>query len=783
MKDKFSSFYNTKISLFTLLLTGAMTHSSYALANSHQDGPKGPFVLSQPAFEHNIAYANAANLKFEILKNTTSQPLTFSIEKLPKGMSLNHALTHCLNTVPAYGTCRLALTYLAPAASGDVTEHLAVKVNHQATEDLPIHFKLIAKPHLPASFKTPKDSGWQPVHLNGGQFVDIKISLNNPNQIYAVAYGAGIYESNDNGKTWQSISQTLPITSVSEIALTPHAILATSTQDANNLFPLVYKSTDNGSHWTQVTGLAPYSVTSHFVQLGSTLYAVNTNINNVSQIYASNDEGSTWKAVSSPLNTTDVVSLIVTTVKGQTVFLIGDTNNGVYRSADNGQTWQVVPNLNNTVVSLFKMDDGTLLADTYSDSNNNQLFKSTDGGQTWPNLPSFGRGLYAPATNFSQAGNLLYASSMKGVFLSADGGSTWTLINNIPDISPDIGVNWVAAANHSVFAGTSLGLYQTQNQGQSWTETDDGINGQWIASMASGPQGLFAVNIEGAVYRSTDNGQTWQPQMNGLVPTKLGFSQEQLVQNTQGAVYGQFNNTIQSYGTSPQQWQNVSLPTSFAIATTNSIALGEKMLVASFGLQNNGSDLNTQLAWTNNNGKTWQTLGPVFSNFDIYDEVLDETNQLVYTFGNVNDPVIMKTSLSGNANWTPLALLPNKELPLQMQLDLSGNVYVSGLNDQASISDIFVTSNQGQSWQTLTPPSYNNVGFLSNLMVNGSNITVASSQPARVFNSPDGGKSWNTYGQALMNGIDVLSLGHDQAGNIYMGTNNGFYVYPNGLKH
>src|SRR5207249_11586136 len=117
----------------------------------------------------------------------------------------------------------------------------------------------------------------------------------------------------------------------------------------------------------------------------------------------------------------------------------GDTD-GIFKTADGGGTWsvQILPEWfiepndddfpNVYVLTLDPLDSSTVFAGGY-----HGLLKSTDGGESWSalnsGLPS-GCGIVNALAIDPQDSNIAYASIFgRGIFRSADAGTTWTDAN------------------------------------------------------------------------------------------------------------------------------------------------------------------------------------------------------------------------------------------------------------------------------------------------------------------------------------------------------------------
>jgi hypothetical protein len=127
------------------------------------------------------------------------------------------------------------------------------------------------------------------------------------------------------------------------------------------------------------------------------------------------------------------------------------------------------------------------IGETVFTNTSNGIYRSTDHGEHWMQVSDFS------GWGFTRDGNVLYTSS--GIaYRSSDSGATWT------PTGPLFGFDWdgppqrndvtsIAAADGAVYIGVARYL------------TDKGANGGWAS---------------GGIYRSTDDGATWQEMNNGL---------------------------------------------------------------------------------------------------------------------------------------------------------------------------------------------------------------------------------------------------------------------------
>lgn len=215
----------------------------------------------------------------------------------------------------------------------------------------------------------------------------------------------------------------------------------------------------------------------------------------------STDGGRTWRPTA--LEGADAMSLAVSPKAPGRMYAAG---HGVFlRSDDGGATWTAPP------VSVQGAD---LHGFAQNPANPDQLYTldvgqgllaSTDGGSTWKVISATPPG---QALAFSADGKTLLVGAATGVQQSTDGGTTWTPSDRgLPGGAQVIAL--ASAADGSIFAATSKGLYHQITTNGDWTAT--GLNVPILAVAASPLQlkVVLAVDQQGRVYRSEDGGATW----------------------------------------------------------------------------------------------------------------------------------------------------------------------------------------------------------------------------------------------------------------------------------
>jgi photosystem II stability/assembly factor-like uncharacterized protein len=138
---------------------------------------------------------------------------------------------------------------------------------------------------------------------------------------------------------------------------------------------------------------------------------------------------------------------------------------------------------------------------------------SADSGRTWDRWA-----IDAAVYSVTTAGAFLYAGTSNGVYRSNDAGRTWMRLS--PAVNYVVDAVWADPRTPTrLVAGSARGVLISDDGGVSWRESNQGIEWQFgrpaigvtaIASPPGRPDALFAAAIDnGAVYRSLDSGATW----------------------------------------------------------------------------------------------------------------------------------------------------------------------------------------------------------------------------------------------------------------------------------
>jgi len=238
-------------------------------------------------------------------------------------------------------------------------------------------------------------------------------------------------------------------------------------------------------------------------------------------------------------------------------YFVAAASGGVWRTTNDGTSWTpvfdtqgsysigtvVIDPRNPSVVWVGTGENNNQRSVSYGDG----VYKSEDGGRTWHNLGLKQSEHIARIVIDPRDSNVVYVAAPgplwkgggdRGLYKSTDGGKNWTSLINVGEYTgvadlildprnPDI----LLAATHQrerkyytlIHGGPESALWRSTDAGKTWIKVTTGIpTGELgrigVAYAPSNPSIIYA-QIEGGegrggLYRSTDNGVTWERRNN-----------------------------------------------------------------------------------------------------------------------------------------------------------------------------------------------------------------------------------------------------------------------------
>jgi photosystem II stability/assembly factor-like uncharacterized protein len=365
----------------------------------------------------------------------------------------------------------------------------------------------------------------------------VRIDPSNPNIIwvgtgensnhYNVAYGDGIYKSEDGGKSWKNMGIKTS-EHIGGIAIDPKnsnqvyvAAMGSLRKEGGDRG--IFKTTDGGKTWSNVLFISKYTgcYEVHMdPRFPNIIYAVaDQRMRNLytgvsggpeSGIYRSTDYGITWDKMTNGLPTEDVgkIGMSVSPVNPDILYAIIEAKKeqGIYKSSDRGISWTK----QSSYISAYTFYFQKLFCDTKDADRvySMDLFikVSKDGGKTWVSLDEKLKHVDNHALWIDPDNNKhLISGCDGGVYETYDQGQNWDFKSNIPIAE----VYKVTTDNQTPFYNVYIGTQDNNSLGgPSRTINSGGITNQdWVFTLAGdGFQTQVDWKDPNIIYAESQNG-------------------------------------------------------------------------------------------------------------------------------------------------------------------------------------------------------------------------------------------------------------------------------------
>jgi len=367
----------------------------------------------------------------------------------------------------------------------------------------------------------------------GGVIADLAVDENNPDIVYAAAWGGGIYKSVNGGRTWQRTNNGLGSLNVSVLEVAPMNSLILY---AGAYRGGIYKSVDQGTSWflsdVGIADLAiPYAIEVDPTRSKRIYIATRSGTGSAGPpwggiVYKSGDGAKTWKPVLTGVGGSaqkDWAYDLEIHPRDPQVVYAATHEHGAYRSQDFGSTWGAVNNgITNYSARALAVDPrtpfpGTVYLGVFTRAG---LFKSYNGGNSWHLLDNNINDvrIFRTVLDPNNSRTLYLGTFDDGILKSSDGGENWKAIGLSAETIMDVALN---EAHPGTLLGATLnnGLFRTTDGGGSWKHNQRGLNASTVTSVVvlPGESGsLFASLYPGWVRSTVNGGASWVDDHNNL---------------------------------------------------------------------------------------------------------------------------------------------------------------------------------------------------------------------------------------------------------------------------
>jgi photosystem II stability/assembly factor-like uncharacterized protein len=565
---------------------------------------------------------------------------------------------------------------------------------------------LVLSPSQPALGQT---ASWVPVGPDGGDGRSFAADPSNPKHLYLGTTNSWIYQSEDGGASWQRLAK---------LAKTDDLLLDNILVDSSDAKTLLvgawvvdhadgglFISHDSGKTWTTVEAMKGQSIRA-LTQAPSDPKTIIAGT--LRGVYRSVDGGVNWTQIT-PLGSMDlheVESIAIDPKDPQTIY--AGTWHLPWKTTDGGANWHNIKQGLIDDSDVFSIIiDPTLPSIVYTSACSG-IYRSESGGELYHKIQGIPmtarrtRVLMLDPTNH----NTVYAGTTEGLYKTLDGGTKWQRMTG-----PDVIVNdvYVDPRNpqHVLLATDRGGVLESDDAAFSFKASNTGFSQRQVSSLlvdAKSPSTIYAgvVNDKtyGGLFVSHDDGVTWSQQSNGL----QGRDVFDIAQTPDGTVVVGTNAGIFHWdGTT---WQPVGkivkseTKASYVVRKGKRTKVEKTVIVADGQIDGRISNLDvsgsTWYAATANGiyasddqGATW-TGGPVLGQKE-YRAVVSAGPMVV-----ASQRTALAVSQDGGKSWQPLAM-PQKLNWLQsIAMAGDGSLWLGGRQG------VFFSEDHGQSWTEMS---------------------------------------------------------------------------------
>ena len=334
-----------------------------------------------------------------------------------------------------------------------------------------------------------------------GRILDIEFDPTNPDIVYVASASGGLWKSVDNGLHYSTTTDMLPSISIGAVCVLPW----------NPSIVLIGTGEGEGTgQW----GIG---------------------------MLKSADAGQTWGTTSMTYVVTNSHGFMAIEANPITHTILAASRNGIWRSTDDGDNWTLIadgrwydvkwkpgdPNRVYAVKGANPLDNGVKVSTddglTFADAGTGQPDEVVVGKSEIAVCASDPSVLYAHFTNKSN-------SSTIGIYRSGDDGATWALQNGSLNIAGSQGwynLSLIADPDNSnrIVSG-GIRIYDSWDGGMNFSETGGGPplgndtavhSDHHVLAYEPGSPDVVWAGTDGGIWRSADDGQTWEARSAGLV--------------------------------------------------------------------------------------------------------------------------------------------------------------------------------------------------------------------------------------------------------------------------
>jgi photosystem II stability/assembly factor-like uncharacterized protein len=342
---------------------------------------------------------------------------------------------------------------------------------------------------------------WKTVNINDGAPYFYEISFGNPLQGVACSSGGKVYVTADGGQNW-TMKQLTPSADFYSVMM-----LSSGVGFAGGDYGKLFKTTDFGENWTPVQETFDQDdIARIFILDENNIFLYD----DWDAFYSTTDGGQTW----SESSFTDINLAHSMHFFDANTGLVGDDYGNLLKTTNGGQTWEkIYDDGESAFYSMSFLNNTKGIVGSYD-----KFMITADGGENWTNIDMTGFTRIYAVKWVSES--IIYASCEGGIIIrSMDGGLSWEKVTHGAAFTGSIKtIGWYDENTLLAFTVSPTEVIKSTNRGYSWETMAAPAEGffRYNNSWAIPGEVLYVTTLEGAVYKTTDAGNTWQTIETGI---------------------------------------------------------------------------------------------------------------------------------------------------------------------------------------------------------------------------------------------------------------------------
>ena len=284
---------------------------------------------------------------------------------------------------------------------------------------------------------------------------------------------------------------------------------------------------------------------------------------------------------------------------------------GVLKSVDSGESWDKANRLSSE--GEMKRVSVARIRIDFNDTKNlifasptSGVYRSKDSAQTWERILSGAR-IYDAVINPAEGTEIYAGGSVGGVakvFKSTDFGDTWLEVFSESKTKTFVSaLAFSSQSSQTILAGLSTGeIVRSDNSGTSWHLFAD-LDGR-ILKIKPVPQNsrlFYALSMKRGLYRSDDNGNSWQLITENLPSNIKSFRDFEMLASNPNAIYLATNNGLFRTVNGGQNWEKLTLPLHESSTVVGAVVVNQ------FNVDELLAAIGQTIYKSSDAGRTWQT--------------------------------------------------------------------------------------------------------------------------------------------------------------------------------